>query len=202
MSKGSQTRQEILNRTVGLFNKHGYAGVSLSQIMEATGLKKGGIYNHFESKEQLSLAVFDFAIDKVRERFREGLLGKKTAPDRLKAILAIMARYVTDPPVEGGCPVHNTAIDSSHTHPFLQQRARAGMDELQGYIGATVEKGIARGELRSTVDAQHVASILMSTLEGALMMSRLYNDPIYMQRAVAHLSELIEEQWAANELIA
>ena len=92
-------------------------------------------------KEQLALEAFDYAINKVRGRFREGLEGKKTAPDRLRAILDIMARYVTDPPVAGGCPVHNTAVDSSHTHPVLQARARAGMDELQQYIRRAVENG-------------------------------------------------------------
>ena len=69
MSKGSNTKREILAQTVGLFNKYGYEGVSMAQVMTATGLKKGGIYNHFESKEQLAFDVFDFAISKVRERF-------------------------------------------------------------------------------------------------------------------------------------
>ena len=99
----------------------------MSQVMDITGLKKGGIYNHFDSKEQLALEVFDFAVSKVRERFVQGLKGKKTAPDRLHAILSIMARYVNDPPVEGGCPIHNTAVDSIYAHPALQERARAGM---------------------------------------------------------------------------
>ena len=198
MSKGTDTRQEILSRAVGLFNKHGYAGVSMSQIMDVTGLKKGGIYNHFKSKEQLALDVFEFAIGKVRERFVEGLQGKKTAPERLHAILAIMARYVSDPPVEGGCPIYNTAVDSLHSHPALQARARAGMEELQGYIRVTVEKGIARNELRAGTSPDQVAAILVSTLEGALMMSKLYNDASYMSRAVQHLASYIDEKLSAT----
>ncbi len=193
MSKGEETRREILARTVGLFNRQGYAGVSLSQIMDATGLKKGGIYNHFPSKEQLALDVFDYAIGKVRERFVEGLRGKKTAGERLHAILAIMARYVTDPPVDGGCPVNNAAVDSLYTFPALQARARAGMEELQQYIRSTVEKGIARKELSATLDPFQVASVMLAALEGALTMSKLYNDPVYMQRAVAHLAAFVDQ---------
>lgn len=191
MSKGEETRQEILARTVGLFNRQGYAGVSLSQIMEATGLKKGGIYNHFASKEQLALDVFDFAVGKVRERFIEGLRGKKTAGARLHAILAIMARYVTDPPVDGGCPVNNAAVDSLYTFPALQERARAGMEELQQYIRVTVEKGIARKELNKELDPEQVASVMLAALEGALTMSKLYDDPVYMERAVKHLEDFV-----------
>ena len=194
MSKGANTKQEILSQTVGLFNKHGYAGVSMSRIMDVTGLKKGGIYNHFESKEQLALEVFDYATSKVRERFVEGLKDKKTAPERLHAILAIMARYVSDPPVAGGCPIHNTAIDSSYSHPALQERARSGMDELQSFIRRTVSKGIERNELDDNLDADHVAAIMLSTLEGALMMSKLYSTSTYMTQAVTHLSQFIDEQ--------
>ncbi len=194
MSKGKNTKQEILSQTVGLFNKHGYAGVSMSRIMEATGLKKGGIYNHFESKEELAIEVFDFAISKVRERFIEGLKDKKTAPERLHAILAIMARYVSDPPVAGGCPIHNTAVDSSYSHPALQERARSGMDELQSFIRRTVSKGIERNELRENLDADHIAAVILSTLEGALMMSKLYADSTYMAQAVAHLGAFVNEK--------
>lgn len=192
MSKGEETRQEILAHTVGLFNRQGYAGVSLSQIMEATGLKKGGIYNHFASKEQLALDVFDYAVGKVRERFKEGLTGKKTAGARLHAILAIMARYVTDPPVDGGCPVNNAAVDSLYTFPALQQRARAGMEELQQYIRSTVEKGVARSELQQDLDPDQVAAVMLASLEGALTMSKLYDDPVYMQRAVTHLAAYVD----------
>lgn len=47
MSKGEQTRAMILEQTALLFSRKGYFGSSLSDIMEATGLEKGGIYNHF-----------------------------------------------------------------------------------------------------------------------------------------------------------
>jgi len=68
MSKGEQTRTMILERTAQLFSCKGYFGSSLSDIMEATGLEKGGIYNHFTSKEQLALEAFDYAFEMVQQR--------------------------------------------------------------------------------------------------------------------------------------
>ena len=62
MSKGEQTRERILARSAQLFNRQGYSGSSLSDIMRETGLEKGGIYNHFSSKEQLALEAFDTPI--------------------------------------------------------------------------------------------------------------------------------------------
>ena len=53
MTKGEQTRRKIVAAAAPIFNQHGYEGSSLADLMEATGLKKGGIYRHFSSKEEL-----------------------------------------------------------------------------------------------------------------------------------------------------
>ena len=50
MNKGEMTRQRIIEESAPIFNQRGYAGCSMQDVMEATGLEKGGIYRHFESK--------------------------------------------------------------------------------------------------------------------------------------------------------
>ena len=60
MTKGEQTRRKIVEAAAPIFNKRGYEGSSLSDLMEATGLKKGGIYRHFSSKEELAAEAFDY----------------------------------------------------------------------------------------------------------------------------------------------
>ena len=54
MRKGEQTRQEIIRKAAPIFNQKGYEGAALSDLMRATGLEKGGIYRHLESKEELA----------------------------------------------------------------------------------------------------------------------------------------------------
>ena len=61
MRKGEETRQEIIRRAAPIFNRKGYSGAALSDLMRATGLEKGGIYRHFESKEELAGDAFDHA---------------------------------------------------------------------------------------------------------------------------------------------
>jgi len=77
MSKGTQTRTMILERSAPLFNQQGFFGASLSDIMHATGLEKGGIYNHFASKEQLALEAFDYAFSLHQQRVTNLLAGKR-----------------------------------------------------------------------------------------------------------------------------
>jgi len=61
MRKGEQTRQVIIRKAPPIFNQKGYEGAALSDLMQATGLEKGGIYRHFESKQQLATEAFDYA---------------------------------------------------------------------------------------------------------------------------------------------
>ena len=97
MSKGEQTRERILARSAQLFNRQGYFGASLADIMRETGLEKGGIYNHFSSKEQLALESFDYAYGLVQQRVRQALAGKLNAIERLLAIVSVFQGIVEDP---------------------------------------------------------------------------------------------------------
>lgn len=192
MSKGTQTREMILERAAQLFSRQGYFGSSLSDIMQETGLEKGGIYNHFNSKEQLALEAFDYAVGLISRRTRLMLADRKNAVERLFGMLAMFQSIVEDPVLVGGCPILNTAIEADDAHPVLKARAREAMDNLRDTIQRIVTKGIERQEIRPEVDADTLASLLISALEGAIMMSKLYSDTIHMRRVVAHFTTYIE----------
>jgi TetR/AcrR family transcriptional regulator, transcriptional repressor for nem operon len=192
MSKGEQTRERILARSAQLFNRQGYFGASLADIMRETGLEKGGIYNHFSSKEQLALESFDYAYGLVQQRVRLALSGKYDAIERLLAIITVFQGIVEDPPVAGGCPILNTAIEADDANEALRDRARDAMDSWRTTIHRIVNKGIERQQIRPGINADEVASILITTLEGAIMLSNLYKDPTHMQRAADHMARYIE----------
>lgn len=192
MGKGEQTRAMILARVAPLFNQQGYFGSSLSDIMQQTGLEKGGIYNHFKSKEQLALEAFDYSYSILDQRIRGVLAGKKHAIERLFAILTYFQDLIDDPPIPGGCPILNTAIESDDAEPALRDRARSAMDELRSTARRIISKGIERGEVRPGVDAETWASMLIAALEGAVMLSRLYQDSTHMSRVCAYLRHCIE----------
>src|SRR6266702_3653612 len=184
MSKGEQTKERILERAAQLFNQQGYFGSSLSDIMHETGLEKGGIYNHFASKEQLALEAFDYAFSLHQQRVTNLLAGKRHAVDRLHAILAYFQSIVEDPVIPGGCPLLNTAIEADDAHPTLRDRARNAMDQMHNTIERIITRGIERGELRSDADPTACATLFLSSLEGAIMLSQLYHDPVHIHRIV------------------
>jgi TetR/AcrR family transcriptional regulator, transcriptional repressor for nem operon len=199
MSKAQETKAHIIEQAAALFNQQGYAGCSISDLMQVTGLQKGGIYNHFQSKDELALAAFDFAVDRVQQKSRGALKGKRHAIDRLIAVLSIHENMLDDPPVQGGCPILNTAVESDDAHPALRERAQLAMNDWRDLIQRIVHKGITRGELRSTVDADTVATILIATIEGAVMLSKLYGDAIYLKQALTHLRTYVQQQLATSD---
>jgi TetR/AcrR family transcriptional repressor of nem operon len=192
MSKGEETREKILARSAQLFNRQGYFGASLADIMRETGLEKGGIYNHFSSKEQLALEAFDYTYNLVQQRTRQALAGKLNAIERLLAIVSVFQSIAYDPPVAGGCPILNTAIEADDANEVLRDRARSAMDDWRATIHRIVNKGIERREIRPETNADEVASILIAICEGAIMLSNLYKNTIHMNRAADHMIRYIE----------
>lgn len=192
MSKAKITRENIIKKAAELFNQKGYSGVSMSDIMRATGLQKGGIYNHFQSKEELALSALDLAFSLVNQRFINALKGKTHAIERLQAITSVYLSFVVDePPLPGGCPILNTAIESDDTNSVLRVKTEQTMNNWRQLICQIIEKGIAEGEISQTVEADMVATIVISNLEGALMMSQLYKKHIHMERSIKHLNKYL-----------
>ena len=193
MTKGAKTREQILFEAACLFNVKGYSGAALSDIMHATGLGKGGIYNHFESKEKLAVEAFDYAISLIQARFEQALAGVSGAHNRLRAFLAHFEDYSRNPPIPGGCPIMNTAIEHDDGNPELRRRSCEVMEQWRQFVVRTVRRGIRKHEMRSDTDPEQVGTVFVATIEGAVMMYKLYGDIAHVDRALAHLKSYIEQ---------
>lgn len=192
MSKAQATKAHIIHQAAQLFNQKGYAGSSIADIMQATGLKKGGIYNHFKSKDEIFLEAFDYAVSLVQKRVWDAVKQETNSISRLKALMQVHLDYIDNPPLIGGCPIMNTAIESDDAYPLLRSRAQNAMDSWRNLIIQIVRKGINKHEIKSDVNAEIVSSILISAIEGAIMMSKLYQDEIHLRRVIDSLNNYVE----------
>jgi len=198
-TKGMQTRRRIVELAAPVFNRQGYVGASMRDLVDATGLEKGGIYNHFGSKEQLALEAYDYSLSRVSEGLVRSQDGATDAVDRLQRMIRAFAKFARKPAVAGGCPIMNTAIEADDGNPDLRDRARQSMTLWHRLIGRIVKDGIAAGSLAVATDPYVLAALLTASLEGALMLSRLYNDPAYTDRVVDHLVAYVETLRATPE---
>lgn len=171
MHKGELTRQRIVELAAPIFNQRGFAGCSMQDVMDATGLEKGGLYRHFSSKEELAAEAFRFAIESSAKLRAEGLESFSSALGKLRYVVR---QFVELPsPTPGGCPLMNTAVDADDGNPALRKLAVQAVTNWKARLAAIVEDGIRRREIRKGTDPRRVANTMIAALEGGLMISRL-----------------------------
>ena len=171
MRKGDATRERIVAEAAPLFNQRGFAGCSMADVMEVTGLEKGGLYRHFSSKQELAEEVFRYSLA-LSVKTRTADLGH--IEGAIEKLRYVVRRFVETPSImPGGCPLMNAAIDSDDGNPVLRQLARDAFLAWKTRLSAIVEAGIQRGEIREKTKPLRVANTIIATLEGALMMSRI-----------------------------
>lgn len=191
MTKGEDTRRQIVEKAAPLFNQKGFEGTSLSDLMRVTGLQKGGIYRHFSSKEELASEAFDYAWQKAVSRRLEGLDEAKDAVERLKKMIDNFVDIRTGL-VAGGCPLMNTAVEADDGNVVLRARARGALQGWMSRLAKVAAEGVENGEIDSGVDAKALGQLIISTLEGALLISRLENDREPLDRVRHHLRDYLE----------
>ena len=192
LTKGERTRSRIVERCAPVFNQRGYARASMRDLVAAAGLEKGGLYNHFDSKEALALASLDHSVSLLGARLAAARGSTDDAGDQLVAVVRAFAQWARKPAVPGGCPIMNTAIEADDTNGELRAHARDAMTRWHRLIGAIVKDGSAAGQLDPSTDPYGLATVMTSALEGALMLSRLHDDVSHMDRVVDHLVAHIE----------
>ena len=194
MSKGSDTKEFILEKSARLFNLNGYASCSMKDIMDATGLQKGGIYNHFKNKEDIAVQSFEYSLKAIHNRFRERLDKDRTNAEKLFSVIEVLGDFYENPVIEGGCPVFNTAVVNSDVNPVLKEKAREGFEILIRYAEKKIEDGIESGEFQRIDNIRSLASLLLMTVEGGVVMSKTFGQKQYTEDAVSHCKEIIKEK--------
>lgn len=192
MSKADNTKQFIVEKTATIFNTQGYAGTSLSDMMDATGLSKGGIYGNFGNKDEIALAAFDYNYGKVTEHMKLRILATDNSIERLLVYPKTYSNYFRYPYLLAGCPILNTAAEADDTHPELKQRASAALDFWKTSIENQVKRGIARNEIKKDTDPVEVAVIMISMIEGAFMQAKVTGRTKELKIAMDYLERIIQ----------
>ncbi len=176
MRKGERTRQHIIEKSAGLFNQKGYAGSSIQDIMQVTGLTKGGVYRTFSGKDEIALEAFDYASRVLIARFLQAAEQAETSIGKIMAVCAVYEDPVGHPPIEGGCPLLNTAVEADDGYLPLREKAVDAHGQFTAFIQSLLRNGVRSGELSPELNTEALASFVVSSLEGGVMASRLTRD--------------------------
>jgi TetR/AcrR family transcriptional repressor of nem operon len=193
MKKLDDTRQFILERSAPIFNAKGLAGTAMRDILEATEMAKGGVYRHFENKEQLSYFAVDYCLNSLAEKTSDVMDGHQTAKNMLFAYLD----FLSDPvgfPVTGGCPVLNFGVEADDTDPIVRKKVNKFIERNLQNFTAIIEHGISNGEFRKSWNAKEFALKMFALAEGGILVSRVAGNNLQMKTIVKIIKKEIEDQ--------
>lgn len=197
MSKAEQTRQFIIERSAQLFNKKGYAGTSLQDITEATGLTKGSIYGNFVDKNEVAMAVYKYNSDGLRRRISEIVDRKHSATDKLIALAAFYKNNWNALARIGGCPLMNAAVEADDNLPYLKETVKKSFISWADTLHKIIEAGVHDGEFRKGIISMDYANTFIMLIEGAILLSKITDNPTHMETCLNRISYLIKMEMKA-----
>jgi len=192
--KGPQTRRNIIRKTLQLFCVKGYYHTSINDILQATGLTKGGLYGHFASKEELWYAAYDEALRIWREAVFQGI---RSGSDPLERIQMLVENDIKNKlgnhVFEGGCFFHSMLVELSGQSNAMSRHLLQGFERLGGLLCAWLEQADQKGLLKDNLNFKAIASYIIISLNGAAALYAAERDTAILDHTVSQLHFYIRQ---------
>ncbi len=176
----------VLERAIGVFWQNGYAGTSVRDLTQATGLSTSALYNRFTDKDGLFVeALRRYANDGLVER----LARLSAVSDPVGAIRAfldeLIAMSLADPH-HRGCLLVNTALDGAAMSDAARELVRARLGEVEAFFAQQIESAVAVGAIDPTTEIAANATALLGTVFAIRVMARLDPNPKRLRALADH----------------
>lgn len=164
-------KDKIINASLRLFSTNGFMNTAISDVMAAAGVSKGGLYNHFKSKDQL----FGAALSEARHIWREkNLDGLDELDDPVAKVIRLFEnyqnRYLIATDLPGGCIFVNLAVELNDQRPDLAAHVNEGFVGLKAMVKRFLDAAQKEGGIKASVETQSVTDMIVSGLLGACVM--------------------------------
>lgn len=186
------THKHIVREASGVFNRFGYGATPVSAIMTATGMKKGGLYNQFLSKEELAVESFRFNVATVADFLRATFESTDDPMERLRRLLRASLLIAEGRVVPGGCPVLNAAIESDDAIPVMRKEAARSARKVRTFIRSQIDAARDAGLLRRDADSGKLSYFFLASLEGGIMLAKLHGIPDPLEAVIYNLNAIID----------
>lgn len=166
-AQAEENRQNVINVASRLFRQRGFDGIGLSDLMKGAGLTQGGFYKQFKSKEDLAAQASMRAMETSAQKW--GHATQTHSEDPLDALLRLyLSTDHRDQPGEG-CPLVALAADAARHGPALRATFESGIITLLRVLDEVVNPA-------DGADARQASLAVLSTMVGALLLSRVVKD--------------------------
>jgi len=192
--KGIRTRQNIIEKSLQLFCVKGYYNTSINNILEATGLTKGGLYGHFSSKEDIWYAVYDEALGIWRQVVFKGIQSNFSPLERIQTFIENdIKNKLGNDVFEGGCFFHSMLVELSGQSVAMSKHILGGFMQLAGLLCTWLEQADQQGMLKEGLNFKEIANYIIISLNGAAALYASSRDPAILDHTVSQLRFYIRQ---------
>ena len=192
--KGELTRKKIIEKSLQLFSVKGYFNTSISDILQATGLTKGGLYCHFKSKEDVWRAVYDDAVQIWKAAVFNHLNSAVDPLERIeRTVENVLLGYLGKDVFDGGCFFVNMLVE------MTGQSDRMGRHILKGFVGFSklFQSWLSEAErsdiLKPGLDHREISNFIVITLNGAATLYMSSRDKAVLEQTNDQLRFYIQQ---------
>lgn len=193
--KAQATRERILRAAEGLFHRHGYHATGLDRIIAEAGVTKGNFYYHFKSKEALAIASIERHFDQMGVAIAQRGGAGSSPLSTLFSILDYFAELIVAQNQAGGvvgCYFGNFGLEMGGENLAVRKRLQAVFTSIRERFEDLLQRALDSGELPADHDPEQIAAIIISLLEGAILMDKTGKEPREVSRAVDFLKAYLE----------
>ena len=166
--QAAENRQTVINVASRLFRERGFDGIGLKDLMEGAGLTQGAFYKQFESKEDLAAQASRRALESASQRWSAAIA--ENPDDPLGAVIAFYLSAGHREEKLDGCPVVALGSDAARQGAGVKAAFEEGIKAYLEVLGPLLPE--TDGE-----DSNRKAMVVLSTMVGAMTLSRAVNDP-------------------------
>jgi len=193
-TKGARTRRKIIERSMQLFSVKGYYNTSVSDIIQAADLTKGGLYGHFASKEDIWYAVYEEAVSIWKGIVFKGIRNNSDPLQRIeKFIENDMWDYLGTDVFEGGCFFLNMLVELSGQSASMSKQIIRGFVRLSGLLRSWLEEADQKRMLQENLDLKEVSNFIIISLNGAAALYISSRDRNILDQTVLQLKFYINQ---------
>ena len=172
----NKSKERILASAKELFHEYGFQQTSVDEILKKSGVTKSNFYYHFKSKEELGLIILQRFITLYESDVLIKTLGNKSlSPSgRLVEFYNSVKTFHRDLENPRGCPFGNMAIEMSGSNENFREKLSAFFNSWEKIIEECINEGMSTGDFRGDLPPGVVAQLILSHLEGAIMMVKTH----------------------------
>jgi TetR/AcrR family transcriptional regulator, transcriptional repressor for nem operon len=180
--RGRASRERIVERAADLFAERGIAATSLDEVLAAAGAGKGQFYHYFRSRDELAAAA-------VGNRCTQVVAGLTQALGDVSSLTGLeqaLAGFIDGFEQAGmpGCPIGTLATEVAGRNEDARIQAAAGFDAWERLLADALERMRQRGELRPDAAPAALATGLLASIEGGMVLSQARKDVASLRVAV------------------